>query len=264
MTTFIGTPIGGALRRIYTDARPAERVAYLVGAGLFASGMLHLGVLVVSGGTWLGPLSLRKPMTFGLSFGLTLATLAWATSFLAVRPRVRTTLLGAFTATSVVETALVTMQAWRGVPSHFNFETPFDTVVSTTLAAGGGVIILTVLSFAGAALAGDGAMSPSMRFAVRSGLLTLIVALAAGAVMIATGVTEVRSGDAQLAYDTAGFLKPLHAVAMHGILVLPALAWLLGFTGYAEARQLRYVRLAAAGYAVLLVIVTIGSIAARG
>jgi hypothetical protein len=150
------------------------------------------------------------------------------------------------------------------VPSHFNFETPFDTVVSTTLAAGGGVIILTVLSFAGAALAGDGAMSPSMRFAVRSGLLTLIVALAAGAVMIATGVTEVRSGDAQLAYDTAGFLKPLHAVAMHGILVLPALAWLLGFTGYAEARQLRYVRLAAAGYAVLLVIVTIGSIAARG
>lgn len=256
-------PLPGALRRIYTDARPAERIAYLVGAALLASGLVHLAVLILSGGTWLGPLSLRKPTTFGLSFGLTLATLAWATSFLSVRPRVRAGLLGVFTAASVVETTLVTMQAWRGVPSHFNFETPFDTGVTMTLAAGGGVIIATVLAFAGAALAGAGPLSPSMRLAVRSGLLALLIALAAGAVMIATGVSEVRTGDPQLAYDTAGFLKPLHAVAMHGILVLPGVAWLLGFTGYSEQRRVRYVQAAIVAYAVVLVIVAVGSFAAR-
>src|SRR5437763_6401940 len=110
-----------------TAVRPVERVAYLAGALLFVSGLVHLGVLIASGTTWLGPLSYRKAATFGLSFGLTLATLAWATSYLRMPDRARTLLLGAFTVVSVVETALVTMQVWRGVPSHFNFETSFDT-----------------------------------------------------------------------------------------------------------------------------------------
>ena len=38
----------------------------------------------------MGPLSLRKPTTFGLSFGLTLITIAWVLSFLELRDRTRT------------------------------------------------------------------------------------------------------------------------------------------------------------------------------
>ena len=37
--------------------------------------------------------------------------------------------LGLFAAASVAEVALITMQRWRGVPSHFN-ETAFDTLVT--------------------------------------------------------------------------------------------------------------------------------------
>ena len=85
-------------------------------------------------------MSLRKAATFGLSFGLTLPSVAWATSYL--RLPARGLVLGVFIATCVVETVLISMQAWRGVPSHFNFATPFDTAVSTTLALGGGVIVL--------------------------------------------------------------------------------------------------------------------------
>jgi hypothetical protein len=44
------------------------------------SGLVHLGVLVVAGGSWQGPLSWRKPMTFGLSFELTLITISWVSS----------------------------------------------------------------------------------------------------------------------------------------------------------------------------------------
>jgi len=238
------------LRR--TSTRPVERVAYLVGAALCTSGLLHLVVLVVSGTTWEGPLSYRKAMTFGLSFGLTLATLAWATSFLRMNERVRTLLLGAFTAVSVVETALVTMQVWRGVPSHFNFETGFDTVVSMMLAAGGGVIIVTVLGFTVAALRSASGLSPSMLLALRFGLVVLLVSLGVGALMIADGVTLSRGGQPQLAYTTAGALKPVHAVAMHAILVVPALAWLLRFTSWTERRRTRVVAAVAVGYAVVV------------
>ncbi|WP_326565579.1 hypothetical protein VSH64_27360 [Amycolatopsis rhabdoformis] len=250
-------PVVNAVTRIWRDGRRGERVAYVVGAVLFASGVVNAVVLLASGGTWLGPVSLRKAVTFGLSFGLTLVSVAWATSYVRLRPRARAGLLGAFLVACVAEVVLVTMQAWRGVPSHFNFETGFDTVVSMSLAAGGGVIVVTALGFTAAAFRSPGGLAPSMLVAVRFGLLVLMVALATGAVMIGRGVTESRGGDAQLAYTTAGALKPLHAVAMHAILVLPAIAWLLRFSGLSERARLRTVWLAVAADAVLTAVIGI-------
>ncbi|MEU4667383.1 hypothetical protein AB0F91_05275 [Amycolatopsis sp. NPDC023774] len=248
-----------AVSRIWRDGRRVERVAYVVGAVLFASGVVNAAVLLAGDGTWLGPVSLRKAVTFGLSFGLTLASVAWATSYLALRPRARAALLGAFLVACVAEVVLVTMQAWRGVPSHFNFETGFDTVVSMSLAAGGGVIVVTALGFTAAAFRSPGRMAPSMLVAVRFGLLILMVALATGAVMIARGVVEARGGSPELAYTTAGSLKPLHAVAMHAILVLPGLAWLLRFTALPERARLRVVWLAVVADAVLTAVIGIES-----
>ncbi|MEQ0561978.1 hypothetical protein ABJI51_23085 [Amycolatopsis sp. NEAU-NG30] len=247
------------LTRIWHDGRRAERIAYAVGAVLFLSGTVHAIVLLATGGSWLGPLSLRKAVTFGLSFGLTLVSVAWATSFLTVRERWRNVLLGTFTVASVAEVALVSMQAWRGVPSHFNFETPFDNVVSMTLAAGGGVIIVTVIGFTAAALVEPGPAAPSLRLAIRAGLAVLLVALATGAVMIGRGVVAARGGDPQLAYTTAGSLKPLHAVAMHAILVLPALAWLLRFSRWPEPHRMRVVKTAVAADAVLTAVIGVES-----
>jgi hypothetical protein len=253
------TALACAVRRIWVEGRPVERLAYVVGGVLFTSGLAHVVVLLVTGWTWIGPLSLRKAATFGLSFGLTLPSVAWATSFL--RLRARGLVLGAFLVACVVETALVTLQAWRGVPSHFDFATPFDTAVSMTLAAGGAVIVVVGLVCAAAAFLGASALAPSMALAVRAGLVVLLVALATGAVMIARGVVEARAGHAQLAYDTAGSLKPLHAVAMHAVLVLPALAWLLAHTSWPEERRLRLVRVAVAADAVLTVVVGVEAFA---
>jgi hypothetical protein len=247
------TELGRALRRIWVDGRRVERVAYVVGLVLFVSGLVHVGILLVTGWTWIGPVSLRKAATFGLSFGLTLPSVAWATSYL--RLPARGLVLGVFIATCVVETVLISMQAWRGVPSHFNFATPFDTAVSTALALGGGVIVLVGVVCTLAAFAGAGGLAPSMALAVRTGLVVLLVAFATGAVMVARGVVEARGGQAQLAYDTAGSLKPLHAVAMHVVLVLPALAWLLAHTSWAEARRLRLVWVAVVADAVLTAVV---------
>jgi hypothetical protein len=143
------------------------------------------------------------------------------------------------------------------VPSHFNFETGFDTAVSMTLAAGGVVIIVTAIGFTVAALRAAGNIGPTMRLAVRFGLLTLLVALAAGAVMIADGAARARGGQPQLAYTTAGALKPVHAVAMHAILVLPALAWLLPFTGWTERRRRWLVQAACAAYSALTAVVAV-------
>src|SRR5262249_27802682 len=111
-----------------------ERVADWTGGLLIFSGVMHLAVLLTTGGTSEGPLSLRKPTTFGLSFGLTLVNVTLIASFLPLRNGLRTLLLGLFTAACVLETFLVSLQTWRGVPSHFNVETPFDAAIAQTLA----------------------------------------------------------------------------------------------------------------------------------
>jgi hypothetical protein len=220
-----------------------------VGTVLLLVGVFHLGVFAIRGGPWEGPVSWRKPSTFGLSFGLTLITITWVTSYLRIGSRVRTVLLGVFAADCAAEVGGITLQAWRHVPSHFNRETATNSAVSTMLAVGGGILIAVLVAFAVHAFHGNAHLPASMRLALRAGFVTMLIGLASGAAMIARGVVQVNAGHQQLAYQVGGFLKPVHAVSLHGVLVLPALAWLLGRTGWSESRRTRSVALAAICYA---------------
>lgn len=251
-----------ALLGVWTQGRTVERIGYVVGACLLLSGVTHFGVFLVDGGPWEGPVSWRKPVTFGLSFGLALITLVWVGTWIRQSERARSVTLCLFTAASVVEVGLISLQAWRGVPSHFNSETGLDRVIATSLAVGGGLILISVLTITVAALRPDSVARPDMRLAVRAGLLLLVVALLVGAAMIARGVIAVAAGNPDLAYTTAGAFKPIHAVAMHAVLVLPGIAWLLGFTRWTDLLRLRVVQLGTTGYG--LVTLTTGVESALG
>jgi hypothetical protein len=241
--------------------RTIERVSYTIAAVLFASGLFHLAVYAVDGGPWEGPVSWRKPVTFGLSFGVVLATIAWVASYVALSPRTRNWVLGAFAAASVAEVALISLQRWRGVPSHLNDETVFDAVVARTLAAGGGVLIITIVWLTVAAFRPNPATAPSLRLAVCVGLGSLVGALAVGAAMIARGMLLVAAGDRTAAYAQMGGLKPAHAALMHGVTVLPVLAWLAARTRWPEHLRVRVIALAAAGYLTAAGAVVAGTVA---
>ncbi|MDI3405101.1 hypothetical protein [Streptomyces cavernicola] len=243
---------------------------YRTGLLLLAVAGFHLVVLVVDGGAWDGPVSWRKPITFGVSFGLSVLTLTWISGFVRLGDRARRVLLGVFAAASVLEVGLTSMQAWRGVPSHFNLETTFDTVVARLLAVGGVTLIVVVVALTAAAFrAGDGSEMPAevpadMRLAVRAGLVALVASMAFGAAMIARGLTLEGAGRRQAAYELAGSLRPAHAVTMHAVLLLPALAWLLRRSARPVAERLRLVRIATGSYVVCAVLVTVASVVGFG
>jgi len=239
----------------WRTASTTDRIAYVVGALLFVSGVVHVAILIATGASWNGPLSLRKAATFGLSFGITLINVAWIQSFLALSPTTRRILIGSFTSACLLETALVTMQAWRGVPSHFNLETTFDGLVARALAAGGAILVVVITWLAVVAWRSHRPVSPSLRLAIRMGLSILVAAQLVGAAMIARGMLLVFSGNAQAAYFTAGSLKPTHGIAMHGILVLPLLAYGLSLVDWPEQRCLHIIRIASAAYVLLTVVV---------
>ncbi|MEU3692255.1 hypothetical protein [Streptomyces narbonensis] len=239
-------------------ARPRSARRIPVGAALLllASAAFHTAVLVFAGGPWDDPVSWRKPITFGLSFGISVLTVTWICRLLPLAARTRTLLLGAFTTASLLETGLITLQAWRGVPSHFNTETTFDTFVTRALAAGGLTLVAVVVALTVAALRPNPAVAPSMRLALRAGLLALTGSMAAGAVMIAYGLTLEGAGRTAEAYRSAGFLRPAHAVTMHAVLLLPSLAWLLSRTRRPDAERLRLIRVTVAAYGVGAALVT--------
>ncbi|MGH3375015.1 MAG: hypothetical protein ACRDP6_09770, partial [Actinoallomurus sp.] len=81
------------------------------------------------------------------------------------------------------------------------------------------------------------------------------------AIMIARGVVLVRTGHQEEAYSAGGFLKPVHGVTMHGILVLPGLAWLLTFTDTTEPHRTRVIAWTTAAYAAAIVVVVVYSLA---
>jgi hypothetical protein len=67
---------------------------YAVGVLLLASGLVHGVVFLLDGGGWDGPLSWRKPILFGFSFGITVLSLGWVLSFLPRRRRLGWLLAG--------------------------------------------------------------------------------------------------------------------------------------------------------------------------
>ncbi|MBA2322616.1 MAG: hypothetical protein H0V92_00860 [Pseudonocardiales bacterium] len=247
---------------MWTGGRRIERAGYIIGAVLIISGVAHLGVYALDGGPWEGPVSWRKAVTFGVAFGLTAIAFVALSSCLVATDRTRRLVVGIFLAACVLEVALVTMQTWRKVPSHFNRDTGFDSAISSVLAGGGAAIVVTSVALTVLALRARPVVAPSVVLAVRAGAILYLVALAIGIAMIANGVALERTVSASAAYHGAGgSLKPAHAVPMQAIIVLPAIAWLLTFNRRSERSRHRLVTLACAGYALLTGVVVIESFA---
>src|SRR4051794_40901155 len=149
--------------------RPVEKACYLIAAVLVLVGVAHLAVALALPRPWDGPLSWRKPVTFGTSFGTVLAGVTWVTSYLRLADRTRIVLLTVFAVDCVVEVAGITLQAWRHVPSHLNNVGVLNSVIAYSLAAGGAVLIATLGSFGVVALQGRIDAEAPMFRAVRAG-----------------------------------------------------------------------------------------------
>jgi hypothetical protein len=231
-----------AHRGRFSPVAPYQRFAYVCGALLVLSGLFHAGVYLVDGGLWEGPLSWRKPIVFGLSFGITLATLAWIAGFLRPGRKAGWLLIGGLSVASIGEVALISMQTWRGVASHFNEETAFDGTVFSIMGMLVSLIaVLTVLITGWSFMRIDA--SASLALAIRAGLVLVLVSQAVGVQMIIEGGNT---------FGPAGALKLPHAVTLHAVQVLPALALVLSVSQPSERHRVRVVGLAAVGYGALI------------
>lgn len=234
-----------SLQELWQRFRPS----LLLGAVLFVSGLCHLIWLITTGAGWSGPLSLRKPALFGISAGLTVWSLAWTISQL--KPRSHDRAFASFLSGGLlIEVALITVQQWRSVPSHFNHATTLDAIIEFCMLA---LILLVTAGIAWICLRSSQLrpMSESLALAIRAGLWLLLVSCGLGVMTTILGEVNIARGLSPEVWGAAGILKYPHGAAMHAIQTLPLLSISLQWAGV--SRALAIVRLAIAAHVLLLI-----------
>lgn len=210
------------MKNFLSDLRLQRSYSRALGriAQLFAiSALVHLAVAVGRGWDMIGAVSFRKPVTFAISFALMLWAMGWVMDQFLNRPRLGWSLAAVLGFGSIMETALITMQSWRRVASHFNFATPFDSGVFagmglSILAVSLALVALTVWAFVES--------PPGLKLALRTGLILIVLGLGLGLSLIEMGVRfweTVGTVPNGLTVGTAGVAKFPHALALHGIQV---------------------------------------------
>jgi hypothetical protein len=82
----------------------------------------------------------------------------------------------------------VTLQTWRGVPSHFNLETSIDSWIARTLAFGGLALIVVIVTLTIASFRNNPSVPISQRVAIRVGFVALVGAQIAGGPIASAGM----------------------------------------------------------------------------
>lgn len=201
------------------------RPSILIGTVLIASGLFHLVLLWVIGADWSGPLSLRKPGLFGVSAGVTVWSIAWVLIQFQPRPcdqRAASLISGGL----LLEVGLITLQQWRGVPSHFNRATVLDATIEFLML---GLILMVTVGIAWLCWRSLQLqpMPESRVVAIRAGLWLLLASCGLGLVATIAGEANLSIGRPPEVWGIAGVLKYPHGAALHAIQTLPLLSALL-------------------------------------
>jgi hypothetical protein len=235
---------------------------WAVGTLLLVVMVAHLAALVVTGGTVSGPVSLRKPATFAETTWLTAWSVALILPTLRTRAWQRHVVGAAVVLFGIGETTIMAIQAWRGVPSHYNFSTPLDAALMRGGAAGtAAVFLIGIVVLLVAALRSRGGPA-SVRLGIRAGIVVLLIGCAIGFLMISNnsgvyqgsvGVGFASRSASYLGPDAAtvgpeylllrpathgGDLVLLHAIGVHGLILLSVPPLLLTRTATSQVRQL--------------------------
>jgi hypothetical protein len=150
----------------------------------------------------------------------------------------------------VVEVALIALQAARGVTSHFNVATTFDTAVFAVM--GISILVAWAMSVAlTAALFRQAFADPALASAIRAGMLMTVIGSGAGGLMTGPTQTQLEHARATHSLSVAGAhtvgaadggpglpgtgwsrehgdLRVPHFLGLHAIQAIPLILWLMG------------------------------------
>jgi len=210
-----------------------------------------------------------KPMKFGFSIALFLATMAVLVPALSLRPQLREVAAWTLAATMIAEMIPIVVQAARGTTSHFNSHGTLDSafwrlmfvaIVIATVTT----LIITVVATARPLLGPDQRpWSPLLATAWRAGLWFFVLAAFTGFRMggqLAHSVGGVDGGPGAAVTTWSrqhGDLRVPHFIGVHALQSLPLVGYLLARAPVETVARWGLL-IAAVGVHVLLAVVALG------
>jgi hypothetical protein len=256
-------------KKLWRQSPPLTATSLLMVAAFIGS----IAGMVVDPRTIIGVSAWLKPAKFAISTAIFSTTIAWIYGYLTVMPRL-TRNLGWILATSLVlEVAIIDTQAFRGATSHFNIATPLDATLFGIMGTVIGILWLATVGIFVALLRQKFA-NPAWGWSLRLGLLITILGSASGGLMLRTtpeqaaqhqmhrnvnengahtvGAPDGGPGLPGVGWSTKhGDLRVPHFFGLHGVQVLPFLAWLILLRG---RRPTALVFIAGASYLTFILI----------
>ncbi|WP_309897131.1 hypothetical protein [Archangium sp.] len=259
-------------------------LALFTGVMIFGAMFTTLGIFLDSRQLVGEPVWL-KPTKFYLSFAAYTATVLYFFSFLSERRRLVRISGHILAAAGLIEIVAITLQAARGVRSHFNVATLFDAAIFSLMGITVAVLWVTMIVLALVLLRSQLADRP-LSAALRIGFIAAVVgcglgwfmtnprpvqleAMKAGQQLVESGSHTFGAADGGpglplVGWSTeAGDMRPAHFLGLHAMQVLPLLAVVLARRRHlSETRRLAAVR--AAGVAYVGVMLVLAGQALRG
>lgn len=273
------SPPTSALADLRAGLAPRRGPARLLGFAAIAyllAAAFHLAVFAFDDTPWAGAVSWRKPTVFALSLGLLLWTFGWVLDRLSERRKLAWSLTIAFIVSSTIELGVITLQQWRGRPSHFNDMATSDAVLFGVMGAMVGVMSLMLVALfiwslldrppAAAASGGSPADHSVDRIAVWAGMALIMTGLGIGQWLLNLGydyVARFNTVPESVIYGEAGVAKFPHAVAFHGIQVFIVLAVLLRRSDLRGRSKRHLMLLATASYTGILLFASTQTLGGR-
>jgi hypothetical protein len=223
--------------------------------GLFADSRVVLGI-----NPWI------KPLKFLLSSTIFLATVAWLLKDVG-HPRQGAWIGWMVAIAMIVENTLILTQSARGIPSHFNFTTPLNSGIFSTM---GLFIILNSAAVAWLGLlyfSPEKPLSPGYLWGVRLGILIFLLGSAQAGFMLriarhTVGAADGGPGLPFVNWSTRfGDLRIGHFAGLHALQVLPFAGWCADKMAVPNAPAAVF--LAAVAYTTLFVVLTLQALAGK-
>ncbi len=199
-----------------------------------------------------------KPLKFDLSILIFFVTMAGILNGFGRYASVRTAIATTLSLSLSAENLLISLQSFRGVRSHMNESTPFDSKIWATM----GILLvfftLGAVSALGLVFVGHPEWPAAVTWGVRIGLLAFLVGSAEGQPMVnqsghTVGAPDGAPGLPFLNWSKAfGDLRIAHFFALHSLQAFPLLGLLISHTSLSEHLQIGGVVAGSAVYAAIV------------
>jgi hypothetical protein len=171
-----------------------------------------------------------KPVKFSVSIGLSGASFVWLLRRIRPTRWMRAAAFGSAAALAA-EQVLITVQAGRGVRSHFNMDTGLDSTIYGMMGNFVGVVWIATLILS-VGVTRNRIVDPVLRSVAIAGTWLVLLGASVGFALVAAGRHTIGGEDGGPILPVVGWnhhlgdLRPAHFVGLHALQVLIAVAWL--------------------------------------